>query len=141
MTKPCGSRGNAIGMLRASDFEVEHEIYREDAVLNYPQSGERIRGRRNVQESRFVQPNKKRMLACASCEWASNEPCLREYCSRFDADRLKGPVSGWLLGPGPILVTQPGPHRAGVDLQNRCSQLTLDLAARTFSARGVRKAQ
>ena len=44
----------------ASDFEVEHEIYHEDAVLNYPQSGERIRGRRNIQESRTVQPNKKR---------------------------------------------------------------------------------
>ena len=44
----------------ASDFEVEHEIYREDAVLEYPQSGERIRGRYNIQQSRFVQPNKKR---------------------------------------------------------------------------------
>ena len=44
----------------ASDFQVEHEIYREDAVLEYPQSGERLRGRRNIQESRFVQPNKKR---------------------------------------------------------------------------------
>ena len=44
----------------ASDFDVEHEIYREDAVLHYPQSGERIRGRRNIQESRTVQPNKKR---------------------------------------------------------------------------------
>jgi len=44
----------------ANDFEVEHEIYREDAVLHYPQSGERIHGRRNIQESRFVQPNKKR---------------------------------------------------------------------------------
>jgi SnoaL-like domain len=43
----------------ASDFKVEHEIYREDAVLDYPQSGERIRGRHNIQESRFVQPNKK----------------------------------------------------------------------------------
>ena len=29
----------------ANDFETEHEIYREDAVLDYPQSGERIRGR------------------------------------------------------------------------------------------------
>ena len=29
----------------AKDFEAEHEIYREDAVLEYPQSGERIRGR------------------------------------------------------------------------------------------------
>ena len=44
----------------ASDFEVEHEIYREDAVLDYPQSGERIRGRRHIQESRTVQPNRKR---------------------------------------------------------------------------------
>ena len=44
----------------ASDFEAEHEIYREDAVLDYPQSGERIHGRRNIQESRRVQPNKKR---------------------------------------------------------------------------------
>jgi hypothetical protein len=43
----------------ASDFDVEHEIYREDAVLDYPQSGERIRGRRNIQESRFAQPNTK----------------------------------------------------------------------------------
>ena len=44
----------------ANDFNAEHEIYREDAVLDYPQSGERIRGRHNIQESRFVQPNKKR---------------------------------------------------------------------------------
>jgi SnoaL-like domain len=44
----------------ASDFEAEHEIYREDAVLDYPQSGERIRGRRNIQQSRFLQPSKKR---------------------------------------------------------------------------------
>jgi hypothetical protein len=43
----------------ASDFEIEHDIYREDAVLDYPQSGERIRGRRKIQESRTVQPNKK----------------------------------------------------------------------------------
>jgi hypothetical protein len=44
----------------ASDFDVEHEIYRDDAVLDYPQSGERIRGRHNIQQSRFLQPNRKR---------------------------------------------------------------------------------
>ena len=44
----------------ANDFDAEHDIYREDAELHYPQSGERIRGRRNIRESRFVQPNKKR---------------------------------------------------------------------------------
>ena len=44
----------------ANDFEAEHQIYREDAVLEYPQSGERIRGRRNIQASRFAQPSSKR---------------------------------------------------------------------------------
>jgi hypothetical protein len=44
----------------ANDFEAEHEIYHDDAVLEYPQSGERIRGRRNIQASRFAQPNNKR---------------------------------------------------------------------------------
>jgi hypothetical protein len=44
----------------ANDFDAEHEIYREDAVLDYPQSGERIRGRHNIQASRFAQPNLKR---------------------------------------------------------------------------------
>ena len=44
----------------ANDFDVEHNIYREDAVLEYPQSGERIRGRSNIQASRFAQPNRKR---------------------------------------------------------------------------------
>jgi len=43
-----------------SDFEAEHDIYHDDAVLDYPQSGERIRGRRNIQQSRTVQPNTKR---------------------------------------------------------------------------------
>ena len=44
----------------ANDFEAEHQIYREDAVLEYPQSGERIRTRRNIQASRAAQPNTKR---------------------------------------------------------------------------------
>jgi hypothetical protein len=29
----------------ANDFETEHCVYHEDAVLEYPQSGERTRGR------------------------------------------------------------------------------------------------
>ena len=43
----------------SDDFAAEHEIYEDDAVLEYPQSGERIRGRRGIQESRMAQPNKK----------------------------------------------------------------------------------
>ncbi|HVH50174.1 MAG TPA: nuclear transport factor 2 family protein, partial [Candidatus Bathyarchaeia archaeon] len=44
----------------ANDFETEHLIYREDAVLEYPQSGERTRGRGNIQNQRATQPSKKR---------------------------------------------------------------------------------
>jgi ketosteroid isomerase-like protein len=44
----------------ANDFEAEHRIYHEDAVLDYPQSGERTRGRSNIQNQRASQPNKKR---------------------------------------------------------------------------------
>jgi hypothetical protein len=44
----------------ANDFTAEHRIYRDDAVLDYPQSGERIRGRTNIQASRTAQPNDKR---------------------------------------------------------------------------------
>jgi SnoaL-like domain len=53
----------------ANDFVAEHEIYEDQAVLDYPQSGERIRGRQRIQASRMAQPNKKRftvrrMLGC-----------------------------------------------------------------------------
>ena len=44
----------------ANDFETEHLIYHEDAVLEYPQSGERTRGRRNIQGQRASQPSNKR---------------------------------------------------------------------------------
>ena len=44
----------------ANDFETEHRIYHEDAVLDYPQSGERTRGRSNIQNQRSSQPSKKR---------------------------------------------------------------------------------
>lgn len=44
----------------ACDFAAEHDIYRADAVLEYPQSGERIRGRDNIRQSRAAQPNTKR---------------------------------------------------------------------------------
>jgi len=46
----------------AGDFEAEHAIYHEDAVLEYPQSRELIQGRRNIQTTRTLQPNKKRFF-------------------------------------------------------------------------------
>jgi hypothetical protein len=44
----------------ANDFVTEHLIYLEDAVLDYPQSGERTRGRSNIQGQRAGQPSNKR---------------------------------------------------------------------------------
>jgi hypothetical protein len=44
----------------AGDLDVEHAIYHDDALLEYPQSGERILGRHNIQASRAAQPNHKR---------------------------------------------------------------------------------
>jgi hypothetical protein len=43
-----------------NDFEAEYQIYRDDAVLEYPQSGERIRGRQAIRLSRIAQPSSKR---------------------------------------------------------------------------------
>jgi ketosteroid isomerase-like protein len=44
----------------SGDFAKEHEIYDEDAVLDYPQSRERLLGRHDIQTARTIQPNKKR---------------------------------------------------------------------------------
>jgi len=45
----------------ANDFETEHRIYPEDAVQEYPQSGERTRGRL-IQNQRTNQPSKNGLL-------------------------------------------------------------------------------
>ena len=44
----------------ANDFMAEHEIYADQAALEYPQSGERIRGVHGIQASRMAQPSRKR---------------------------------------------------------------------------------
>jgi ketosteroid isomerase-like protein len=46
----------------SGDFATEHDIYLDDAVLDYPQSRERILGRQNIQTTRTLQPNKKRFV-------------------------------------------------------------------------------
>ena len=42
----------------AGDSEAEHEIYHDDVLVEYPQSGERIRGRHNIQALRAHHPAK-----------------------------------------------------------------------------------
>ncbi len=72
------------------DFETEHSLYHDDAVLEYPQSGERIRGRRTIQITRTEQPSKKsfvvrRISGCGDL-W------ITEYVLTYD-DRLYHTVS------------------------------------------------
>jgi ketosteroid isomerase-like protein len=42
----------------AGDANAEHDIYDDDAICDYPQSGERILGRRNLQALRSHYPGK-----------------------------------------------------------------------------------
>ena len=66
----------------ASDFEAEHRIYRDDAVLEYPQSAERIRGRRNIQIARTNQPSKKRFAVRRVI--GSGDLWITEYVLTYD---------------------------------------------------------
>ena len=42
----------------AGDATAEHAIYDDDAICDYPQSGERILGRRNLEALRSHHPGK-----------------------------------------------------------------------------------
>src|SRR6202161_4180558 len=67
----------------ANDFVTEHLIYREDAVLEYPQSGELTRGRSNIQGQRASQPNKKRFTIRRII--GSGELWVTEFILTYDA--------------------------------------------------------
>jgi ketosteroid isomerase-like protein len=66
----------------ANDFETEHCIYHEDAVLDYPQSGERTRGRRNIQGQRASQPSKKTFTVQRII--GGGDLWVTEYIIRYD---------------------------------------------------------
>lgn len=42
----------------SGDLDAEHAIYADDAICDYPQSGERILGRKNLQALRSHHPGK-----------------------------------------------------------------------------------
>jgi hypothetical protein len=67
----------------ANDFDAEHRIYHEDAVLEYPQSGERTRGRINIQKQRAGQPSKKRFSIRRIV--GSGELWVTEFILTYDA--------------------------------------------------------
>ncbi|HXW85434.1 MAG TPA: hypothetical protein VEJ86_13590, partial [Candidatus Binataceae bacterium] len=66
----------------SGDFTTEHDIYQEDAVLDYPQSRERIVGRQNIQITRSLQPNKKRFLVQRIV--GSGDLWITEYVLTYD---------------------------------------------------------
>ena len=59
----------------AGDLDSEHDIYADDAICDYPQSGERIIGRSNLQALRGHHPDKP---------------------SGFDVRRIQGEGSLWV---------------------------------------------
>ena len=66
----------------ANDFDTEHRIYLDDAVLEYPQSGELTRGRRNIQITRAKQPSKKRFAVRRVI--GSGDLWVTEYILTYD---------------------------------------------------------
>ena len=66
-----------------NDFETEHLIYREDAVLEYPQSGELTRGRSKIQGQRASQPSKKRFTVRRII--GSGDLWVTEFVLTYDA--------------------------------------------------------
>jgi hypothetical protein len=83
----------------ANDFETEHLIYLDDAVLEYPQSGELTRGRSNIQGQRASQPNKKhfsiRRIVGSGDLWVTefiltydNQPSYTVSIMEFKGDKV-----------------------------------------------------
>jgi len=67
----------------AGDQDAEHDIYAEDVVVEYPQSGEVIRGRRNIQELRTKYPAAKRTFEVRQITGAG-ELWVTEYVLTYD---------------------------------------------------------
>ena len=65
----------------SGDLEAEHAIYADDAILDYPQSGERFRGRSRIQAQRGGHPAERhftvRRILGAGEVWVSE--CVITY--------------------------------------------------------------
>jgi ketosteroid isomerase-like protein len=66
----------------AGDYDAEHAIYHEDAVLEYPQSGERIRGRENIKAGRAGHPAKRHFIVDRIL--GSGDLWVTEYVLTYD---------------------------------------------------------
>jgi hypothetical protein len=65
----------------SGDSDTEHAIYAEDGILDYPQSGERFRGRSTIQAQRGGHPAERhfsiRRISGAGALWVSE--CVITY--------------------------------------------------------------
>ena len=80
--------GAALGRIRGGDVAAEHDIYDENVICEYPQSGERVRGRRKLQALRGHHPGKPsgfdvRRIVGAGELWVT------EYTINYEGDEGK----------------------------------------------------
>lgn len=71
----------------SGNLKAEHDIYRDDAICDYPQSGEQIRGRDNLQALRTNHPAKPSGFAVLALHGSRNL-WVTEYIIRYTT----GPV-------------------------------------------------
>ena len=120
----------------ANDFAVEHQIYEDHAVLEYPQSGERIRGRQRIQASRMAQPNKKRfavrrMLGGGGL-WISE--LVLTYDEQPGLRREHHGIRGRQGGPGDAIFRRSVPARSIARPVGRTDGVRMPLAGRRLPA-------
>ena len=83
----------------SGDQDAEHEIYADDVVVEYPQSGEIIRGKHNIQELRTIHPAKRtftvRRITGAGDIWVTEfvltydgKPAYTVSIMRFEAGKV-----------------------------------------------------
>jgi hypothetical protein len=89
-----------LGRFGRGDYESEHAIYQESAVLDYPQSGERIVGRSNIRASRSEHPAKRRFEIHRV--FGSGDTWVTEYVIAYD-DRPYFTVSLMEFSDGKVI--------------------------------------
>ena len=85
----------------AGDLATEHDIYADDAICDYPQSGERIIGRQNLQALRSHHPGKPSGFRIARIQGSGNL-WVSEYIIHYQ-ERLAYTVSIMEFGDGKVV--------------------------------------
>ncbi len=72
----------------SGDLEAEHQIYDDNVVCEYPQSGEKIRGRRNLQALRGHHPGKPSGFSIR-CIVGANDLWVTEYVIKYQTSLVQ----------------------------------------------------